>query len=93
MSDKELQQIEKALSLVSDEVLTTVMQIYLDNYGLDMEVTRDNCVDFLENIYDIQSADEDIDFECFYGLLTTMIRNTIDEMMSLYSDGDIFWII
>ena len=63
MSDKELQQIEKALSLVSNEVFATVMQTYLDNYGLDMEITRDNCVDFLENIYNIQSAEEDIDFE------------------------------
>ena len=84
MSDKELQQIEKALSLVSDEVFATVMQTYLDNYGLDMEVTRDNCVDFLENIYNIQSAEEDIDFEYFYDVLTTFIRNTMDDMMSLY---------
>ena len=86
MSDKELQQIEKALSLVSDEVFATVMQTYLDNYGLDMEVTRDNCVDFLENIYNIQSAEEDIDFEYFYDVLTTFIRNTMDDMMSLYQD-------
>jgi len=84
MSDKELQQIEKALSLVSDEVFATVMQTYLDNYGLDMEVTRDNCVDFLDNIYNIQSAEEDIDFEYFYDVLTTFIRNTMDDMMSLY---------
>lgn len=86
MSDKELQQIEKALSLVSNEVFATVMQTYLDNYGLDMEITRDNCVDFLENIYNIQSAEEDIDFEYFYDVLTTFIRNTLDDMMSLYQD-------
>ena len=84
MSDKELQQIEKALSLVSNEVFATVMQTYLDNYGLDMEITRDNCVDFLDNIYNIQSAEEDIDFEYFYDVLTTFIRNTMDDMMSLY---------
>ena len=86
MSDKELQQIEKALSLVSNEVFATVMQTYLDNYGLDMEITRDNCVDFLENIYNIQSAEEDIDFEYFYDVLTTFIRNTLDDMMSLYQE-------
>ena len=86
MSDKELQQIEKALSLVSNEVFATVMQTYLDNYGLDMEITRDNCVDFLENIYNIQSAEEDIEFEYFYDVLTTFIRNTLDDMMSLYQD-------
>ena len=86
MSDKELQQIEKALSLVSNEVFATVMQTYLDNYGLDMEITRDNCVDFLENIYNFQSAEEDIDFEYFYDVLTTFIRNTLYDMMSLYQD-------
>ena len=53
---------------------------------LDMEFTRDNCVDSLENIYDIQSAEEDIDFEYFYDVLTTFIRNTLDDMMSLYQD-------
>ena len=62
------------------------MQTYLDNYGLDMEITRDNCVDFLENIYNIQSAEEDIDFEYFYDVLTTFIRITLDDMMSLYHD-------
>ena len=86
MTDKELQQVERALSLVSDEVFAAVMQIYLDNYGLDMDVTRDNCLGFLENIYDIQSAEEEIDFEYFYDVLTTFIRNTLDEMMSLYRD-------
>lgn len=84
MSDKELQQIERALSLVSDEVFSNVMQIYLDDYGLNMEVTRDNCVDFLENIYNIQAAEEEIDFEYFYDVLSTFIRNTMDDMMSLY---------
>lgn len=53
---------------------------------LDMEFTRDNCVDSLENIYDIQSAEEDIDFEYFYDVLTTFIRDTMDDMMSLYQD-------
>ena len=83
MSDKELQQIEKALSLVSDQVFDSVMQIYLDNYGLDMEVTRENCADFLESIYNIQASEEDIDFEYFYDVLSTFIQNTVAEMMSL----------
>ncbi len=83
MSDKELQQIEKALSLVGDQVFDAVMQIYLDNYGLDMEVTRDNCADFLESIYNIQAGEEDIDFEYFYDVLSTFIQNTVAEMMSL----------
>ena len=84
MSDKELQQLEKALSLVSDEVFTAVMQTYLENYGLDMDVTRENCADFLETVYTIQAAEEDIDFEYFYDVLTTFIRNTLDDMLSLY---------
>ncbi len=86
MSEKELQKLEKALSLVNDEIFNSVMQTYLDNYGLDMDVTRDNCVEFLENIYDIQSVEEQIDFEYFYDVLTTFIKNTLDEMLYPYSE-------
>jgi len=86
MSDKELQRIEKALSLVSDPVFNAVMQNYLDSYGLDMEVTRDNCVDLLENIYNLQVEEEEIGFDYFYDVLCTLIQDTVAEM--LYPEED-----
>ena len=81
MSEKELKQLEKALSLVNDEVFNSVMQSYIDSYGLEMDVTRENCVEFLEVVYNIQSAEEQIDFEYFYDILTTFIKNALDEML------------
>ena len=43
MSEKELQQIEYALSLVSDPVFSTVMQQYINSNGIEEDVTRENC--------------------------------------------------
>ena len=81
MSEKELQKIEYALSLVGDRVFSDVMQQYVDNNGIEEDVTRENCVEILENIYDTQVADEDIDFEYFYDVLTTFIQNSLSELL------------
>ena len=81
MSEKELQRIEYALSLVGDQVFSDVMQQYVDNNGIEEDVTRENCVEILENIYDTQVAEEDIDFEYFYDVLTTFIQNSLSELL------------
>ena len=83
MSEKELKQIEYALSLVSDPVFTAVMQQYINSFGIEEEVTRDNCVEILENIYELQVAEEEIGFDYFYDVLTTFIQDELAVLLSI----------
>lgn len=81
MSEKELQQIQYALSLVSDPVFAAVMQQYIDSNGIEEDVTRDNCAEVLENIYEAQVAEEEIGFDYFYDVLTTFIQDALAELI------------
>ena len=83
MSEKELKQIEYALSLVSDPVFTAVMQQYINSFGIEEDVTRDNCVEILENIYELQVAEEEIGFDYFYDVLTTFIQDELAVLLSI----------
>ena len=81
MSEKELQKIEYALSLVSDPVFSAVMQQYIDGNGIEEEITRENCGEILENIYEAQVAEEEIGFDYFYDVLTTFIQDALAELL------------
>lgn len=83
MSEKELQQIEYALSLVSDPVFSTVMQQYINSNGIEEDVTRENCAEILDNIYEAQVAEEEIGFDYFYDVLTTFIQEALAELLSI----------
>mgnify|MGYP003302893103 CR=1 FL=1 len=83
MSEKELQQIEYALSLVSDPVFSAVMQQYIDSNGIEQDITRENCTKILESIYEAQVAEEEIGFDYFYDVLTTFIQDSLAELLSI----------
>ena len=83
MSEKELNQITYALSLVSDPVFSAVMQQYIDSNGIEEEVTRENFAEILENIYEAQVAEEEIGFDYFYDVLTTFIQDSLAELLSI----------
>lgn len=83
MSEKELNQITYALSLVSDPVFSAVMQQYIDSNGIEEEVTRENCAEILDTIYEAQVAEEEIGFDYFYDVLTTFIQDSLAELLSI----------
>ena len=53
------------------------MQQYIDDNGIEEEVTRENCAEILEGIYETQAAEEEIGFTYFYDVLTTFIQDTL----------------
>ena len=81
MSEKELQKIEYALSLVSDPVFSAVMQQYIDSNGIEEEITRENCAEILGIIYEAQVINEEIEFDYFYDVLTTFIQDALAELL------------
>lgn len=78
-----MEQVTYALSLVSAPVFSAVMQQYIDDNGIEEEVTRENCAEILEGIYETQAVEEEIGFTYFYDVLTTFIQDTLAELLSM----------
>ena len=84
MDKLEYEKLEKAMSVVSEELLPNVLSTYIDSYGLPFEANKENCMVILETAFEIQREDEGISFDEFYDVLTEFINMAIDE--ELYPD-------